>query len=72
MRGRWTISARVTQKQAINQYSHDECSLFSLNLLDESGEIRATAFKNESVKFHDLIEVNKVSVVSQRRVNESE
>ncbi len=66
----------MTQKRAIKQWtnSHGDGSLFSLNLLDESGEIRATAFKNEAVKFHDLIEVNKVSVVSLRSsmVNESE
>ncbi len=31
-----------------------------MNLLDESGEIRATAFKDECDKYYDMIEVNKV------------
>jgi len=31
-----------------------------MNFLDESGEIRATAFKAEVDKFFNLIEVNKV------------
>ena len=31
-----------------------------MDLLDESGEIRATAFKNECDKFEPLAEVDKV------------
>lgn len=31
-----------------------------MNFLDESGEIRATAFKNEVDKFYDFIQLNKV------------
>ena len=59
---RWTIKARVTQKSAIRTWSNSkgEGKLFSMNLLDESGEIRATAFKDECDKYYDMIEVNKV------------
>lgn len=34
-----------------------EGKLFSMDLCDESGEIRATAFKNECDKFYDMIQV---------------
>ncbi len=59
---RWTIKARVTQKSAIRTWSNSrgEGKLFNMNLLDESGEIRATAFKDEVDKYYDMIEVNKV------------
>lgn len=45
--------------------SRGEGKLFSLTLLDESGEIRATAFKDEVDKFYDMIELNKVSFFLQ-------
>jgi len=59
---RWTIRARVTQKSAIRSWSNSrgEGTLFDMTLLDESGDIRATAFKSEVDKFYNLIEVNKV------------
>ena len=61
---RWTIRARVTNKSNIRTWSNSrgEGKLFSINLLDESGEIRATLFKSEVDKFYDMIELNKVSV----------
>ena len=31
-----------------------------MNLLDESGEIKATAFRDEVDKYYDMLEVNKV------------
>ena len=34
-----------------------------MSFLDESGEIRATAFKAEVDKFFNLIEVNKVDIL---------
>lgn len=67
---RWTIKARVTQKSAIKTWSNPrgEGQLFSINLLDESGEIRATAFKNEVTKFYNMIEVNKVYLLRKAMV----
>ncbi len=52
----------MTQKSAIRTWSNSrgEGKLFNMNLLDDSGEIRATAFKNEVDKFYELLEVNKV------------
>ncbi|KAH8042181.1 hypothetical protein HPB51_021265 [Rhipicephalus microplus] len=62
---RWTIRARVTNKSNIRTWSNSkgEGKLFSMDLLDESGEIRATAFNAECDRYYDVIEVNKVSLI---------
>ncbi|XP_061219405.1 replication protein A 70 kDa DNA-binding subunit [Neopsephotus bourkii] len=59
---KWTIRARVTQKGQIRNWSNSrgEGKLFSIELVDESGEIRATAFNDLADKFFPLIELNKV------------
>lgn len=64
---RWTIRARVTNKTPIRTWnnSRGEGKLFSMDLLDESGEIRATAFNDAVDKFFDMIEVNKVYYISR-------
>ncbi|VDN14955.1 unnamed protein product [Dibothriocephalus latus] len=64
---RWTIRARVSQKATIRTWNKNgrEGKLFSFTLLDESGEIRATAFNAEVDKFYDLIEVQKVYYISK-------
>ncbi|BHF66814.1 60S acidic ribosomal protein P1 [Sparganum proliferum] len=64
---RWTIRARVSQKATIRTWNKNgrEGKLFSFTLLDESGEIRATAFNAEVDKFYDLIEVHKVYYISK-------
>ena len=56
---RWTICARVTRRSDVRNYSNarGEGKLFSIDLLDQSGEIRATLFNQEADKFMDLIEV---------------
>jgi replication factor A1 len=67
---RWTIRGRVTQKSAIRTWSNSrgEGKLFNIVLVDESGEIRATAFTQEVEKFYNLIEVNKVIYAFMRRL----
>ncbi|KAK7474490.1 hypothetical protein BaRGS_00034244 [Batillaria attramentaria] len=64
---RWRIRARVTQKSNIRTWSNSrgEGRLFNVNFLDESGEIRATAFNEGVDKFYDLLEVNKIYYVSK-------
>ncbi|XP_062887058.1 replication protein A 70 kDa DNA-binding subunit [Mobula hypostoma] len=64
---KWTIRARVTNKSQIRTWSNSrgEGKLFSMELLDESGEIRATVFTDQVDKFFPLIEVNKVYFVSK-------
>lgn len=55
---KWTIKARVTQKGDIKSWhnSNGEGRLFSVNLLDESGEIRATVFASIGDHFDHLYE----------------
>lgn len=64
---KWVIKARVTSKTAIRTWSNarGEGKLFSMDLMDESGEIRATAFKEQCDKFYDLIEVDNVYYFSK-------
>lgn len=64
---KWTIRARVVYKAPIRTWSNQrgEGKLFSMDLVDESGEIRATAFSNECDKFFDMIEINKVYFITR-------
>ncbi|XP_053313074.1 replication protein A 70 kDa DNA-binding subunit [Spea bombifrons] len=64
---KWTIRARVTNKSQIRTWSNSrgEGKLFSIEMVDESGEIRATAFNEQVDKFFSLIEVNKVYYFSK-------
>lgn len=43
-----------------------EGKLFSMDLCDESGEIRAAAFKNECDKFYDMIQVCMILYIQPR------
>lgn len=63
---KWTIKARVTHKSDIRRWSNSrgEGHLFSMDLVDESGEIRATAFKEQCDKYYNMIEVGKVSALT--------
>lgn len=64
---KWTIRARVIYKAPVRTWNNQrgEGKLFSMDLVDESGEIRATAFKSECDKFFDLIEINKVYFITR-------
>ncbi|CAK1556348.1 unnamed protein product [Leptosia nina] len=64
---KWVIKARVMTKSAIRTWSNakGEGKLFSMDLCDESGEIRATAFRNECDRFYDMIQVDKVYYISR-------
>jgi len=64
---KWTIRARVVNKAPVRTWNNQrgEGKLFSMDLLDESGEIRATAFNSECDKFFDMIEVNKVYFITR-------
>lgn len=57
---KWVIKARVTAKSAIRTWSNakGEGKLFSMDLMDESGQIRVTAFRDLVDKFYDMIEVS--------------
>ncbi|XP_058805155.1 replication protein A 70 kDa DNA-binding subunit-like [Phymastichus coffea] len=64
---RWVIKARVTNKSNIRTWSNSrgEGKLFHMDLLDESGEIRCTAFREQCDKFYDMIEIGKVYFITR-------
>ncbi|KAN0064628.1 Replication factor A protein 1 [Thecaphora frezii] len=68
---KWTIKARVTSKSDIRHWSNQrgEGKLFSVNLLDESGEIKATGFNDAVDRFYALLQENKVYLISKAKVN---
>ncbi|CDO73580.1 hypothetical protein BN946_scf185014.g50 [Trametes cinnabarina] len=67
----WTIKARVTQKSDIRTWSNQrgEGKLFNVTLMDESGEIRATAFNAAVDEFYDRLQEGKVYLISKAKVN---
>ena len=56
---RWVIKARVTNKSPIKTWSNfkGEGKFFSMDLLDDTAEIRCTCFREQCDKFYNLIEV---------------
>ena len=56
----------MTHKGDIRRWSNarGEGHLFSFDLVDESGEIRATAFKEQCDKYYNLCEVGKVYLIN--------
>lgn len=69
----WTIKARVSYKGDIRNWSNSkgEGKLFSVNLLDESDEIKATAFNETAERAFKIFEEGKVYFVSKARVQAS-
>ena len=63
---KWTIKARVSQKSDIRYWhkASGEGKLFSVNLLDESGEIKATAFNEQVDQFFDVLQEGQVYYIS--------
>lgn len=65
---RWTIKAKVTQKQPVKTYTNarGEGRLFSVVLVDaHRGEIKATFFNDGVDVFWDVLQVNKVYTFSR-------
>ncbi|KDQ61103.1 hypothetical protein JAAARDRAFT_124049 [Jaapia argillacea MUCL 33604] len=67
----WTIKARVTQKSDIKTWSNTrgEGKLFSVTLMDESGEIRGTGFNAVVDELYEKLQEGKVYFISKARVN---
>lgn len=63
---KWTIKARVSAKSDIKTWhkSTGEGKLFSVNLLDESGEIKATGFNDQCDQFFDVLQDGQVYYIS--------
>ena len=69
---KWTIKARCTHKSEIRTWhnKNGEGKLFSVNLLDESGEIKATAFTDQVDTLYDVFQEGAVYyITSPCRVN---
>ncbi|KAG4305759.1 hypothetical protein PORY_000669 [Pneumocystis oryctolagi] len=68
---RWTIKARVTNKSEIKHWHNQkgEGKLFSCVFMDESGEIRATAFNDQVDMLYDVLQEGQVYFISKCRVN---
>ncbi|MBW0490241.1 hypothetical protein O181_029956 [Austropuccinia psidii MF-1] len=67
---KWKIKARVTQKSDIRRWSNNrgEGKLFSVNFLDESGQIKATGFNDAVDNLYDRLVEGKVFLVSRGRI----
>lgn len=63
---KWTIKARCTNKSNIKTWHNrnGEGKLFSVNLLDDSGEIRATGFNEQCDVLYDLFHEGSVYYIS--------
>ena len=64
---RWTIKARVMFKGEIRtwQNARGQGKVFSFDVIDESGEIRCTCFNDVAERLNDLIEKEKVYIISR-------
>ena len=62
----WTIRGRVTNKGQVKSYSNakGEGKLFSFTVMDESGDIRVTGFRETVDKFYEMIQVAKVYYIA--------
>lgn len=66
---RWTIRARCTAKSEMKDYQGERPGhLFSVTLLDESGEIRATLFNEAADKFFPVFAISGMYVISQGKL----
>lgn len=63
---KWTIKARVSYKSDIKTWhkASGDGKLFSVNFLDETGEIRATGFNDQVDQFYDLLQDGQVYYIS--------
>lgn len=63
---KWTIKARCTSKSNIKTWHNrnGEGKLFSVNLLDDSGEIRATGFNQQCEMLYDVLQEGNVYYIS--------
>ncbi|KAF2753828.1 subunit of heterotrimeric replication factor [Pseudovirgaria hyperparasitica] len=69
---KWTIKARCTHKSDIKHWHKKtgEGKLFSVNLLDDSGEIKATGFNEQCDALYDVFQEGGVYFISSPcRVN---
>lgn len=68
---KWTIKARVTQKSEMKHWSNPrgDGKLFNCTFLDNTGEIKATAFNAAADELFDKVQEGGVYYISRARVN---
>ncbi|EJD53132.1 replication factor-a protein [Auricularia subglabra TFB-10046 SS5] len=68
---KWTIQARVTNKSEMKSWSNTkgEGKLFSCTFMDQSGEIRATAFNTAAEELFEKLKEGNVYYVTKARVS---
>lgn len=66
----WTIKARVSYKGELRTWSNSkgEGKVFGVNFLDESDEIKASAFNETAERAYKTLEEGKVYYISKARV----
>ncbi|XP_049943434.1 replication protein A 70 kDa DNA-binding subunit-like isoform X3 [Schistocerca serialis cubense] len=65
----WEIKARVVNKTAMIRYVNNKGKRFSMELVDSSGHIHATAFGEQCDEFYDLIKEGRVYFISRGKLN---
>jgi replication factor A1 len=67
----WRIKARVVQKSEIRHYSNQrgDGRFFSVTFMDDSGEIKGTAWNAAVEDLYEKLQENRVYFVSKARVN---
>jgi replication factor A1 len=67
----WRIKARVVQKSDVRHYSNQrgEGRFFSVTFMDDSGEIKGTAWNAAVDDLYEKLQENRVYFVSKARVN---
>lgn len=67
---RWSIKARVSYKSDEKRWNKNgnEGKLFSVHFMDETGEIKATAFNQAADKFYDLLQENSVYYITKVQI----
>ncbi|KAK9476941.1 hypothetical protein V1514DRAFT_335409 [Lipomyces japonicus] len=67
---KWTIKARVSFKSEVKHWHNQrgEGKLFSVNFLDQTGEIKATGFNEAVDKFYDRLVEGEVYYLTKAKV----
>ncbi|XP_044742853.1 replication protein A 70 kDa DNA-binding subunit [Chrysoperla carnea] len=63
---KWVLKVRVMNKSSIRTWSNSkgEGKLFSMDVCDETGEIRITGFRDEVDKFYDMIQTDRIYYIT--------
>ncbi|KAL7747612.1 Replication factor A protein 1 [Sorochytrium milnesiophthora] len=67
---KWTIKARVQSKGDVRMYTNQkgEGKLFNCVLMDESGEIQATGWREQVDQLHPMLDEGRVYLISGGRI----